>query len=275
MLWIIQGNLNANEGLNNLIQNLIDKNIDYKLVKTVPFTDIVVDFDVDINQYSEEDIPKLNLVDKNVVTFGSYSLALAAKKFGWKPGSFINDNYEFKKWKEGWGSENLLNGDAIQNKVKNIKEFVPEYWNKIFVRPTEDTKSFAGQVLSIEDFHRLIKNIMNNTDRNLDAETDIIISKVKPIHSEYRLFIVDKKVVTGSLYKLGDLVITSEIVPLEVIEYAYKILDIWNPDKAFVLDIAITEDEGLKIIEINNINSSGFYKADISLIVESINNIII
>lgn len=275
MLWIIQGNLNANEGLNNLIQNLIDKNIDYKLVKTVPFTDIVVDFDVDINQYSEEDIPKLNLVDKNVVTFGSYSLALAAKKFGWKPGSFINDNYEFKKWKEGWGSENLLNGDAIQNKVKNIKEFVPEYWNKIFVRPTEDTKSFAGQVLSIEDFNRLIKNIMNNTDRNLDTETDIIISKVKPIHSEYRLFIVDKKVVTGSLYKLGDLVITSEIVPLEVIEYAYKMLDIWNPDKAFVLDIAITEDEGLKIIEINNINSSGFYKADISLIVEAINNIII
>lgn len=272
MLWIIQGNLNANEGLNNLIQNLIDKNIDYKLVKTVPFTDIVVDFDVDINQHSEEDIPKLNLVDKNVVTFGSYSLALAAKKFGWKPGSFINDNYEFKKWKEGWGSENLLNGDAIQNKVKNIKEFFPEYWNKIFVRPTEDTKSFAGQVLSIEDFHRLIKNIMNNTDRNLDAETDIIISKVKPIHSEYRLFIVDKKVITGSLYKLGDTVTTSEKIPLEVIEYAYKMLEIWNPDMAFVLDIAITE-EGLKIIEINNINSSGFYKSDISLIVDAINKI--
>ncbi len=74
------------------------------------------------------------------------------------------------------------------------------------------------------------------------------------------------------MYKLKQNVITSDIIPDEVIEFAYQAINKWSPDIAYVLDIAVT-NEGLKIIEINNINSSGFYKSDIEKIVTAINNL--
>jgi hypothetical protein len=269
MHWIVQGNLDKTEGLKLLIELLVQKNIAHTLVKTIPFSDIVVDVNIDVNDYNEKNIPRLKINEKNIVTFGSYSLALAAKKFGWSPGSFINENYEFDKWLRGWGKENLLNGNAIQGKVKDIESMIPSHWNKVFSRPTEDTKSFAGQVMDVEDFKTWISRVKINTDRILDSETDIVISEVKVIHNEYRLFIVDGKFVTGSLYKLGDKVVTSEFVPSSIIDYAHKMISIWKPDRAFVLDIACTP-EGNKVIEINNINSSGFYKSDISKIIDAI-----
>lgn len=53
--------------------------------------------------------------------------------------------------------------------------------------------------------------------------------------------------------------------------FAKAMLDIYQPAKAFVLDIAITLF-GPKIIEVNNINSSGFYASNIEDIVVAIEN---
>lgn len=44
----------------------------------------------------------------------------------------------------------------------------------------------------------------------------------------------------------------------------------YQPDKAFVIDIANT-DNGLKIVELNCINCSGFYEADIQKIIMNLN----
>lgn len=272
MLWLIQGNLDKNDGLKRMTEILSAKEIPFKLVKSIPFSNIVVDIDVDINQYEENNIPKIQINDKNCVVFGSYSLALFAKENNFNPGGFINENYEYSKWLEGWGKDLLLNGDFIQAKVKDINNKIPSDWKKVFSRPTEDTKSFAGQVLDVDNFKYWINNVSKNTDRFLDSETDIIISNFKEIQSEYRLFVVKNKIVTGSMYKLKDTVVTSEFIPNEVIDFAYKAINKWNPDIAYVLDIAVT-NEGLKIIEINNINSSGFYKSDIEKIVIAINNL--
>jgi len=50
-------------------------------------------------------------------------------------------------------------------------------------------------------------------------------------------------------------------------------VDRWQPAEAFVIDIAKTYD-GLKVIEINNFNSSGFYSCDVYKIVDSIERLI-
>lgn len=46
-------------------------------------------------------------------------------------------------------------------------------------------------------------------------------------------------------------------------------IEIWQPARAFVIDIALTQ-ESYKIVEINCINSAGFYAADVSKIVNAI-----
>lgn len=275
MFWVVQGNLATDEGLNTLMKVLREEGYQHSLVKTIPFSNIIVDVNVDINQYSEGDIPHLEIENnKRMVTMGSYSLALTAKQKGWVPGSFINDNFEFSKWMSGWGSDNLLNGDAIQDSVRNIIAKIPNGQQKIFARPSEDTKSFSGQLFEADNLIYWLNKVAESNDRfGLSADTSMIISSAKNIQAEYRLFVVDGFIVTGSLYKVKDLVTTSPVIDQAAIDYAYQMLDIWQPDRAFVLDIAIT-DNGPKIIEVNNINSSGFYQSDISKIVCSIDKMV-
>jgi hypothetical protein len=50
-------------------------------------------------------------------------------------------------------------------------------------------------------------------------------------------------------------------------------VDLWQPARAFVIDIALTDDEDdgwCKVIEVNNINSSGFYSIDMQKFVMAI-----
>lgn len=275
MFWVVQGNLKTDEGLNALMAVLRNEGYQHALVKTIPFSNIIVDIDVDINQFNEDDVPRLQIAnDKQMVTMGSYSLALTAKEKGWVPGSFINENFEFSKWCAGWGKDNLLNGEAIEDTVSNIIPKITAGRHKVFARPSEDTKSFSGQLFEADNLIYWLGQVAAANDRfGLHGDTSVIVSPFKKILAEYRLFVVDGSIASGSLYKVGDLVTTSDVIDPVAVEYAYKMLDIWQPDRAFVLDIAITDD-GPKIIEVNNINSSGFYKSNISDIVHAIDKMI-
>jgi len=56
-------------------------------------------------------------------------------------------------------------------------------------------------------------------------------------------------------------------------EYAQRMVDIWCPARAFVIDIALTDDKDddcNKVIEINCINSSWFYQIDMQKFVMAI-----
>jgi hypothetical protein len=97
----------------------------------------------------------------------------------------------------------------------------------------------------------------------------VIVSPVKAIYREYRLFVVNRKVVTGSVYRVGGRAEISADVEEYVLEYARKVIDRWIPAESCVIDIGLTE-HGLQIIEFNNINSSGFYASDVAKYVDSI-----
>jgi hypothetical protein len=103
----------------------------------------------------------------------------------------------------------------------------------------------------------------------LTNDTRVMIAPLQDIFCEYRLFVVDKKIVTGSLYKLRDQVIYNSLIDETVIEFANKMIEKWTPDRAFVLDVAVTS-EGHKIVEVNNINSSGFYASDLAKFIMAI-----
>ena len=51
--------------------------------------------------------------------------------------------------------------------------------------------------------------------------------------------------------------------------FANEMITKWNPSIAYTLDIALINNEP-KIIEINNINSAGLYKSDVTKIVDAI-----
>ena len=89
------------------------------------------------------------------------------------------------------------------------------------------------------------------------------------IHKECRFFVVDGAVVAGSTYKQGGVMVAgAETDPISA-GYARACVQRWQPARAFVLDTALTPD-GPSIVEVNCINSAGFYGADVERIVLAI-----
>ena len=78
------------------------------------------------------------------------------------------------------------------------------------------------------------------------------------IIKEARLWIIGKQIVAGVYYKFHKDVTFENEVATEGIEFTKKMIDTFNVAEAFVMDICLTYD-GWKIVEINCINSAGFY----------------
>lgn len=52
----------------------------------------------------------------------------------------------------------------------------------------------------------------------------------------------------------------------EIYDFARRMISRWEPDRAYVLDVWLTDD-GLEVGEINNINSAGWYASDVQHLV--------
>ncbi|MNW03714.1 hypothetical protein D3C71_1996880 [compost metagenome] len=63
------------------------------------------------------------------------------------------------------------------------------------------------------------------------------------------------------------------MVDLSAINFVKRLINQWEPSKAYVLDICLTPN-GYKVVELNNITSSGFYDCDVTKIVFALDNCI-
>lgn len=251
MKWVIQENLYKEEAFLDLLHAVAD--LDYEVVKVVPF--------------AHELIPE-PVATGNVIVMGATTMIGISQDRGWYPGAFYNENFNHKKWAEHLGTE-LLNYEAEVCKFKDIR---PKY-NPFFVRPSEDRKVFSGQVIDQANFDLWLKTttqVHHTGYTTLTPDTPVVVAPLKAIHTEWRFFVVDGKIITGSLYKRGDMVRPLPLLYREDAElYAEKMVEKWQPHRAFVIDIALT-DEGYKVIEYNCLNSSGFYKSDVSKLVQAL-----
>lgn len=259
MHWVIQENLYNEIGFNALIGALETLGIPYSVHKIIPF----------VHQLE----PEINPTGK-VMVMGAYTMNKIAKDRGWKPGTYLNDAFDYKLQTEKWPGH-MLNGDASFSTMKDAALNVPDE-QAIFVRPVEDMKSFAGQVMSYKEFTDWQYEIVNaglDSWYPLHADTEIMISLIKKIYTENRVWVVNNgkpnSVVTASTYRVGKVLHYSSLVDADILEFVEARNAEWRPDEAYVMDVARTPD-GLKIVEINNINASGFYAGDVSKIVAAL-----
>lgn len=253
MYWIIQNNMFSEEGFTKLISALDQCKLSYSLHKVVPFIHIIE--------------PDVVPPPGPVIVMGTYSLCHIAQERGWNPGAFINDNLNFVKQREHWKG-NLLNGDGFICKLENIESRPRPF----FIRPIHDTKSFTGQVMDWHSFcewRDRIRELSPEDNSTVTLDTEVLVNTTKDIYREYRLWIVNKNVVTGSLYKIGTIKRYEENIDSNVIEFANNMAQLWSPIDAYVMDVALTED-GYKIIEVNCLNSSGFYAGNMNKLVAAL-----
>jgi len=278
MLWVVQNNLYHEAGYQKFLDAVERLGVKYQIVKVVPFTNklLPADFDSMKEDFEKAEEPYID-PNQKIMIMGAISLCRISKEKGWTPGSYLNENFDFEIWRDGFGEENVLNSDAVVGTIDDIE--VPFDWDWRFVRPVHDTKSISGTVMSKNNFQewRLSINVFQEQDGvhlPLHKYTKIMVSTTKKIFTEYRMFVVDGKVVTGAQYKSGNTVMLCYEEPVEprVVDFTQEMVDRWKPAKAFVIDIADTP-HGLKVIEINNINSAGFYGSDVQKLVMALEDL--
>jgi hypothetical protein len=205
---------------------------------------------------------------KDVFVFGSVRAARLASNKQWIPGSFYGENHDFQIYKLFY-KNNLLNYDS---QLKDISDKINWELNEIkFIRPTKDSKTFNGKLYTKTKWEDTVKMV---EEKNLGVipPVTIQVGTPKKIYKEARIWIVNGKIVTSSYYKFNDNVVWSEDVEPEGLEFAQRMVNIYQVAPAFVMDICLTPD-GWKIVEINCINCSGFYKGDLQKLVMALEDL--
>lgn len=254
MHWIIQNNLYSEEGFESLIGALDRLDSSYSIHKCVPFAG---------NLEPEADPPP-----GPVVVMGSYTLARHAQARGWTPGAWLS-NLDFRTQADHWGPM-MFNYDCWVGGFKDV----PEQLQPFFMRPVHDTKSFTGMVVDwhyYQEWLAGLRRLPEDHVGDLTLDTLVMVCPKQEIYTETRFWIIDQEVVTSSQYKTGSRkhYQRPEFTDPHLTEFAERCAKIWSPNRAYVLDV-FDGPLGPRIGEINNLNSAGFYLADMNKLVLAI-----
>jgi len=258
MQWILQ----SYEDTDKLADILERVGLPYSTHKVVPFVGDL--------------LPEPIIQDPDrVVMFGSYSLRHYARDHDLKPGVFELRPFLYEK---PW-IPFLLNGAECKTLTVRELGFLAldgdDLW---FVRPVEDSKEIAGTVMTSDELTEMARNVNNllpgeYIQGSLKPDTLMMIGEPHHIQKEWRNWIVEDRLITSSLYKMGGRVLYREEIDQDAREFVEWMIAL-NPGyaQAYVLDVCRT-DEGLKIIETNCMNAAGFYAADLFKLIEAIEDI--
>lgn len=271
MYHVVQDDLFNEYGFKSLLNALEGNNCQYTVVKVIPF--------------AHELIPDIN-PQGDVMVWGATTLGHIAVERGWKPGRFQNEKFDMRYLSKRFGPY-MLNADA---KFCTFDEL--QYEGLKFIRPVHDSKSFSGTVMDGAELAAWKQKVLDVSDgyATLRPETPVMYAEPKNIDLEARFFIVDGSVVSGSSYRsLGRQILYQRIDgnnPLfsPMVDFVRDMLavDFTKADsydstyaepvaKAYVMDIGLIGND-YKVVEINTINSAGFYATDMSAVVRAIEN---
>lgn len=260
--WVIQNNFVDQTQMDIVAKSVIADGGKVVGACVRPFIDTV-----EICPFAEGfDIHDVN--NKSVVPYGATKLTKLAPQYGWD-GVFFNEKFDTAVWNKN--RDDMLNDDGNIMMVKETADFLKDVPDDMpmFIRPCLDLKSFNGTLTSVGE----IKSWMKSADSgsfSFNEETLVSIASAKNIQVEWRWFVVNGKVIDGSIYRLRGQRLTIHERDLKVIDEAQAFADKWLPHHTCVMDTALVDDE-LKVIEFNCFNSSGYYNNNIPLIVQAVN----
>lgn len=165
---------------------------------------------------------------------------------------------------------------TIQEAINTLAVMQTAFPNtpKVFLRPDEDLKYFSGTVMEVSEAIPWLEDVISLGESNgsyyMTPDTKIVISAPLEIQAEWRWFIVDGKIVDGSMYRCNGQMRILHEDDADVIQEVTKLIEgKWLPSPCCVMDTALVDGE-VKIIEFNTINSSGLYDNDAAKIVKAL-----
>jgi len=143
---------------------------------------------------------------------------------------------------------------------------------KLFIRPDSGYKIFHGQVTN-EKHYEADLNLMGFYGPK--PEELVLVAEPQELEKEWRLVVVNGKIVSGSEYQpyVGKMP-EFDPPPIEVIAFGGKIASAgWQPETAWVMDICRTKNGDLRLIEINSFSCSCLYGCELEPIVREVSRV--
>lgn len=258
-IWAIQTH-SVNQVQADALAEAVRENYgDVQRVIVLPTTGLIVPHDGYITQ------------SLNMIPYGTTKLVELAMCRGWT-NVFRNNNFYVSAW--NGNRQDMLNNESVSMFADELPEYLKDYPNDrlFFIRPTVGKKLFTGQTATKADILNFVSTEQIGKYQ-FPPDTGVTISSYKEILSETRWFVVDGKVISGSTYRVRG---QSLVVPDNNdnnLKEAQRLADVWLPHPTCVMDLAETP-EGIKVVEFNTFNSSGFYNHDIPKIVRAVHEMI-
>lgn len=246
--WAIQSNLVNAADLERLLSACRQHDQPSVTFETIPFSNQAPDLDTDVS----------------TVFYGSTGcMSNIWQTQKWNPGVFFDpQRFSFPEWGRAYG-RHCLNGEARETTLTALAAEAYPADRLFFLRPIHDDKAFAGEVMAFGEIQKWVGELDQTV---LSPETPILVAEPVGISHEWRLFMVNGKVSTGSHYRTRQRLDVFAEVPVEVVAFAEGLARLWQPAPVFVLDVASSADR-LYLVEINCFNSAGFYASDVAQLV--------
>lgn len=153
----------------------------------------------------------------------------------------------------------VLKRDIFKNQI--FDKF--NYAKKLFIKSDSGFKLLTGFSIDKDDWDKEIGFL------KLFNDDMILVSSHKEVEKEYRFWIVDNEIVTWSSYSWDESEYENTIE-----DYIYataKTIASQIDLRTFTLDLCLTKDDWApKVVEINNIYTSGLYNCDFKLLISKL-----
>jgi len=223
----------------DLLNSIKDQGVDFEEVHLIPFTE---NFEIDIDY-----VPDLIM--------GSGRFVNVCRKRGFP--TFRS----FQPFEKFYPECDWINGNGDDVKWGDLPDY--DFSTPKFVKPYTE-KFFTGRVIeSVSDLNRVQ---LATSFITCDEDELVRVSDAVTINHEVRFYVIGGEIISGSFYKIDR---EPKHVRIDHIHPAWRacenILVSGFIDDAFVIDLGCFEDGfsyDWKIVELNNVNSSGIYECD-------------
>lgn len=213
------------------------------------------------------------LPDANCMYFGTVEGVKLFQGFGcrtWCDWNKLKCSYYFPRW-----GELLLARRYGFYPLGEVLRLGSELWRwyedtegRAFIRPDANDKCFDGVVVHSRNLPYWLKQA-----EGLPPETLCLVARPEKIYAEYRLWVVQGKVVAGSQYIFQGKIDHQQGWPISAQDLAEHAAYLWSPHAAFVLDVASEVPGKFSILECGSVHTCGLYAADVGRIVSSLSEL--
>jgi hypothetical protein len=224
-------------------------------------------------RYADGDQVRAFTPDDRVVTYGSMGFVRnLVRARQWQPTAWFNECLLCCHHYYGFWGRHLLQRNYRFLPLGEVRRQVDTLYSEVgrdgrlFIRPDDNLKSFAGTVVLRDKFDRWLNQNVSCYD--LPPSLLCMVSTPQQILGEWRLVIAERQILTASAYIAEDRSASATAVPDEVLTAARRILadGSFDPFPIYVMDIAQAA-EGYFLMEIGSLNCSSLYACDLEKVV--------